>query len=218
MIEGNFFKGARFRWNKPSDVSSVEDGAIVNNPAVIANPMVYVGMDKEIYISNFSYYFTSSLTGPNINTNIPYNWLCYVLGQTARLGLTGDILTGFMSGCWITTWLDLGGRYVGHVGTIERVLKTEAPNTTVKTQFRTTMPPDVLGYSPADAWSFDEIKAVMSESKENLEVKILSLVTINYQFYSILFLRRMSEPSIWICGGSKKVNPTAYQGLIAALQ
>jgi hypothetical protein len=211
MIERYFVKGARFQWGAPSAISNQpQDGAIVVNPSSPPGSMAYVGLDGEIV--DFALPHVTAL-GLSVNMSIGYSWLSYILGRTAKIATSNDVLTGFMSGRWIATWTDAAGRWVGHIGTIESVGKNEPPNSTVKIEFSTHMPENVQAYNPADAWGFDEITGILSKCKERPAAKILGLVTSANQFYSILFCCRMSEPRVWICGGKKLVTGTAYSEL-----
>lgn len=214
MIERYFIKGACYRWNAPAAISNLpKDGSIIVNPPAVPGSMTYIGLDDEIFDPGLP---NVSTLGFYVNLSFAYDWLYYVLGRTAKLGTTQDVLTGFMSGCWIATWQDTQ-RWVGHIGTIESVGKNEPPNSTVKINFSTSMPRNVRGYNPADAWSFDEISRLMGPCKLKPTPKILSLVTATGDFHSILLFNRMSEPGIWVCGGRKKVDGVGYEGMSNAL-
>lgn len=213
MIERYFVKGARYNWCAPSAITTQpKDGAIVDSPRVTA-PMFYVGLDHQVVDHGLP---NVSTLGLRKDMGISYTWLNYILGRTAKVSATGDVLTGFMSGCRITTWTD-GGRWVGHIGTIESAGKNEPPNSTVKNTFALAMPRNVLGYNPAGAFDFGEIAQVMNGVSGTPSAKILSLVTSGNQFYSILLLERMTERGIWICGGIKQVPGLGYDQLYGEL-
>jgi hypothetical protein len=215
MIERYFVKGARFRWAPPPAVTTQPmDGAVVVTPPTPPGALTYVGMDGEIV--DFGLPNVSTL-GFTMNMTVAYDWLSYVHGRTAKLASSGDVLTGFMSGCLIATWSDTGGRWVGHIGTIESKGKNEPPNSTVKIGFSTTMPPNVRGYNPATAFGPEEIMPILSKCTGKPEVRIVSLVTAASDFYSILFVRRndlnLKEMDIWVCAGKKQVPGMGHQGL-----
>lgn len=215
MIDRLFVKGARYEWTPPSPITTQPmDGAIVVNPPAAPGLMTYVGLDGEIVDWGLPHVSTLGLS---MNMPIQYQWLSYIHGRTAKLNTTSDVLTGFMSGCWIATWTDATGRWVGHIGTVESAGKNDPPNTTVKRQFASHMPNNVQAYNPADAWAFPEVMMIANASKVYPETKILSLVTGNGELFSILMLRRMNEPSIWVCGGKKLATAVDYAGLAAAL-
>jgi hypothetical protein len=209
MIERYFVKGARYNWFAPSAISTQpKDGAIVNNPQVNA-PMFYVGLDDQVVDHGLP---NVSTLGLHKNMGIPYTWLNYIHGRTAKVSAQGDVLTGFMSGCWITTWTD-GGRWVGHIGTVESAGKNEPPNSTVKNTFVQAMPQNVLGYNPARAFDAGDIMPLLRGMRGTPSAQVLSLVTSGNQFYSILLLERMTERGIWICAGIKLVPAVGYDAL-----
>lgn len=213
MIERYFIKGAHFRWQAPAAISShPRDGQIVINPPAAPGLMTYAGLDEEIFDPALP---NVSTLGFQVGMMFSYQWLNYVHGRTAKVAGGQDVLTGFMSGCWIASWND-GQRWVGHIGTVESAEKNEHPNSTVKINFSTSMPRDVRGYNPADAWSYDEIMRVMEPCRVKHAPKILSLVTADGHFYSILMLKRQN-PDVWVCGGRKLVEGTNHQGLSDAL-
>ena len=159
--------------------------------------------------------------------------LNYVHGQTGLYSAGGaDVLTGYMSGCWICTWTQVGARRVGHIGTIETVLSNQPPNSTVKTAFINNvanavgLAGNLTGYNPAAAWNDLEVKKITRESKQNglLDAKVMSLVTSNNAFYSILMIRDMrvgpqgAPQNLWVCGGKKRVNASNHAAVVLALQ
>jgi hypothetical protein len=215
MIDRLFVKGARYLWTPPAAITTQPmDGAIVVTPAAPPGLMTYVGLDGEIVDRGLPHVSTLGLS---MNMPIQYQWLSYIHGRTAKINTTSDVLTGFMSGCWIATWTDATGHWIGHLGTVESAGKNQPPNTTVKQQFASQMPNNVQAYKPSDWWAFHEIMVIANESKAYPEAKILSLVTGNGELFSILMLRRMNEPSIWVCGGKKLANAVAHGELAAAL-
>ena len=143
----------------------------------------------------------------------PTTWLSYIHGRTARVKATGDVLTGFMSGCWITQWTEPTGRYVGHLGTIESGWKERPPNSTVKTTFGRTMPLNTTGYNPADGFDPGQFMPLLRTMRGTPSAQVMSLVTSGNVFYSILMMERMTERGIWICGGKVRMPPVAYQPL-----
>jgi hypothetical protein len=215
VIERYFVKGARFRWAPPSAITTQPmDGSLVVTPPTPPGSMTYVGMDGEIV--DFGLPNVTTL-GFKMNMVITYDWLCYVHGRTAKIASSSDVLTGFMSGCLIATWSDTGGRWVGHIGTIESKGKNEPPNSTVKIGFSTTMPTNVRGYNPATAFGPEEIMPILAKCTGKPEVRIVSLVTPTSEFYSVLFVRRndlnLNEMDIWVCAGKKLIAGMGHQGL-----
>ena len=211
MIERYFVKGARFSWAAPgANRSQPQDGEIVVTPPVTA-PMFYVGLDEEIV--DHSLPNVTSL-GLRKDMGIPYTWLSYIHGRTAKVQTTRDVLTGFMSGCWITVWTGATGRWVGHVGTIESVAKTAPPNSTVKNTFVQEMPANVRGYKPNEAFDPTEFMPLLAKVSGKPTAKVMSLVTAGDQFYSLLMIERTAtEPGVWICAGKQLVDGVGYDDL-----
>ncbi|WP_395701551.1 hypothetical protein [Aquabacterium sp.] len=210
MIERYFVKGALFNWAAPSPITSQpKDGAIVDSPRVVA-PMFYVGLDDQVVDHALP---NVSTLGLRKDMGIAHTWLNYIHGRTATVQAAGDVLTGFMSGCWITMWNDGGGRKVGHVGTIESAAKTEPPNSTVKNTFAQAMPQNVQGYNPARAFDAGDIMPLLTRMRGTPSAQVLSLVTASNEFYAILLLQRMTERGIWICAGKKRMDAVGYDGL-----
>lgn len=213
MIEKYFLLGVRLKWACPgADPGRTKDGSIIDNPRRAPSPMIYDGLDGQLY----------DLTAPHVSTvgltmrmNIPHSWLVYAHGHTTRLATAGDVLTGPMSGCLITTWTDQGQRHVGHVGTVE---SSPDINKKVKAAFAAAMPQNTTGFNPANAWDVGEITQLMGRIKPAPAMKIMALVTSGGEFHSILmFLLTGGEPNQWCVGGIKKVPPMGYQALKTAL-
>jgi hypothetical protein len=221
MIERFFTKGATFTWNPPPLVSGNNDGIVVQSGNAAPPALTFKGWDDEIPYSPMA-----PTLGLNKNTGVPYYWLNYVHFRTAYVepGVQ-DVLTGFMSGCWICKWNEPGlalQSRVGHIGTVETVKKDQPPNTTVKTTFVNSVGVTglgLIGYNPADSWGFPEIMALVKKSKNpaQLDSRILSLVTANDDLYSILMMLRRDK-NVWVCGGSKKVAPSDRAAIQLALQ
>lgn len=209
MIEKYFITGMRLKWTFPgADAGMPKDGTIVMNPTRAAGPMVYDGMDGELYDVMAPHVSTLGLSKGRA---ISYSWLTYVLGRTAKKMLAGgDVLTGFMSGCLIAAWTENGCRYVGHVGTVE---DNEQANQRVKKTFAAFMPRDTTGFFPLEVW--DAGKDIVPKAKKfkaGVTPKILALVTTGGEFYSILlFMLGLSND--WCVGGIKKVAPLTYAPL-----
>ncbi len=210
MIEKYFITGLRLRWRFPgADASGTKDGSVMLNPKRIVGPMVYNGMDGELYDTFAPHVSTLGLTK---GMSIPYRWLMYVLGHTAKKMLAGgDVLTGFMSGCLIACWTESGCRYVGHIGTVE---SNEQLNKQVKRTFAAYMPRDATGFNPFAAWDAGrDIIPKAQKFKAGTNSKIIALVTTRGEFYSILLFGLGGAPDEWCVGGIKRVTPLDYFSL-----
>ena len=219
MIERYFEAGFTYNWNAPPKITTdPNDGTIfrsgLNNPPV----MTYTGLHAGLYTKTA----LPSTLGININTVIPHRWLNYVHGRTAYVRSTHtDVLTGFMSGCWICSWHEGGHRLVGHIGTVSFADRNQPPNTTVKQAFRNSaaMQPGshIRGYNPALAWDPGETLQITNKTTLVQWAQVMSLVTTTNEFYSILMMQTKT-PGKWICGGKKKVHAHHRATIQTALQ
>ncbi|EIC29489.1 hypothetical protein Metal_1719 [Methylomicrobium album BG8] len=100
-----------------------------------------------------------------------------------------------MSGCYIAAWTDNTGRQVGHIGTIESVGKTQPPNSTVKQTFSAMMPNNVKAYNP--------MALTRKYPQYDGWWNVLSLVTSDSRFYSILLLKHRRNDPLITCAGIK---------------
>lgn len=239
MISKYFVKGTTFNWTPPTQVippSAQQDGTIFASNILAPPAMTYAGIDATLPYGEgtgpiraiWAKTHTPASRGLVNGMNVPYTWLNYVHGRTAFIQAAGgDILTGFMSGCWIVVWTQGGARHVGHVGTVDSAKKTEPPNTTVKqafsAQFTGAMPTgsNLKGFNPAAPWSLNEITNVCREmdrqnyGKFTIKSKIVALVTRNDHFYSMLMIERPGN--VWVCGGQKRISPSGQSAVLAAL-
>jgi hypothetical protein len=217
-IETWFKKGARFKWKAPSALTPAQDGSIVASPAT-ASTMTFDAADGRV-ITKID---TAGWLGFNRNAVVPHTWLCYILGRTAYTPLNTDVLTGFMSGCLIVQYTEAGQRYVAHVGTVETAAKNQPPNSTVKSTFLAKIAGlsageqmQVKGYNPANAWDYSEILPLQNLFK-NGDAKILSLTTTGGQFFSILMIKAIAEPNVWVACGCKPIPGMGVNMLTTAL-
>jgi hypothetical protein len=205
MIEKYFQLGVRLKWSSPGDdEGQPKDGAIINNPARTAGPMIYDGMDGQLF--NIALPHASAL-GLTMRTNIPYNWLVYAPGRITKLAIgSNDVLTGFMSGCLIAMWTEGGARYAGHVGT---VVGRPDVNQVVNSKFAKSMPADTKGFFPNLAWDEKlEVEPKQLKFKGIVALpRVMALVTTSYDMYSLLVfeLRENSvRPSITASAASRR--------------
>lgn len=207
MIERYFFSGAIYSWAAPGAVSNVPRDGSINPTAASGTAMSFQDLDTYLFDVTQANKFRG--LGLVKGGAIQHDWVNYVHGQTATLNTNNDVLTGFMSGCLIVVYNDaLGRRQVGHIGTIDGSAKDQPPNSTVKNGFAVAMPgfTNIKGYTPAAAWDYAEITAITSKFKNPLwggRSRIVSLVTGNGQFFSILLLQRDVNKNEYVCGGIK---------------
>ena len=207
MIERYFFEGATFAWAAPGAVSNVPRDGSINPTGAGGAAMTFQDLDTYLFDTSQANKFRG--LGLAKGANIQHDWLNYVHGQTATINTNNDVLTGFMSGCIIAIFFDaMGRRQVGHIGTIDGSPKDQPPNSTVKTAFSTAMAgfTNIKAYKPADAWDPSEMNMRTGKFRNPMwggRVRIVSMVTGNGQFYSILFLQRDVNKNEYVCGGIK---------------
>lgn len=201
MIEKYFKAGVRVKWTAPAAVQQSKDGAIVDNRGVTSN-MIYDGLDGELI--DPSMLVTNVVSqGFSMRMPIQHTWLDYNYGRTSKCSGVGDVLTGFMSGCIIARWTELGAPKVGHVGTL---VGEPLVNTKVKNTFLATVGNNVTGFNPAAAWPKGDCDTITAKFKKTPIGKIMALVTQTGDFYAILMLQLdWTKPDEWCVGGSKKV-------------
>jgi len=131
-----------------------------------------------------------------------------VPGRTSRTHMGPyDVLTGFMSGCLITRWMDRGVAYAGHVGTVESDM---AVNQTVRRAFAAAMPPGTTGFNPLAAW-VNDLPALAGRFSPPKVPNVCALVTTQGEFYSVVMFN--DGPNEYYCGGAKRVPPLSYDQL-----
>lgn len=197
MIEQYFKAGVRYLWNKPPDLNGPSNGNIVVS-GVAANNLRYDGLDGHQAAVD-PLLLQVNVAGPvglAMGNNVPYTWLAYAPGRTARVQIGGnDILTGYMSGCLIARGTHGGAMNAFHVGTItgNRVV-----NQTVKQNFARNLPADATGFNPASAWTQAEIAARQGHLGGGgvAQPYIFALVTAAGAFHSILMFN-VSEGGLW---------------------
>jgi len=181
MIERYFQTGVRLKWMPPRQVPGPTDGAVIDSPQQILNPIIYDGMDGELIGP-----VHSQALGLAMRAQIGYNWLVYAPGRTTKRPLVGDVLTGPMSGCPIATWTEGGRNYVGHIGTIDN---QPAINKVVKRGFAAEAASfsQLAAFSPAKAWQDAEI----TRMRQRFRIMpggftVYGLITGPGVFYSVL--------------------------------
>jgi hypothetical protein len=239
LISKYFVKGTTFNWTPPTQIippQVQQDGSIFASNITAPPAMTYAGVDASLPYGEgtgpmrtiWAKTHTPASRGLLPGTNVAYTWLNYVHGRTAFIQAAGgDVLTGFMSGCWIVVWTQGGARHVGHIGTVDSSPKNQPPNTTVKQAFRARftgalpMGSNLTGFNPAAPWGLNEIMNVCREmdplnyGQFTIRSKILALVTRNNHFYSMLMIERPGN--VWVCGGQKRISGSGQSTVLAAL-
>lgn len=228
MIERYFRPGVRFLWNKPHDANAVLDGTIVNSASPASN-LTYDGLDGHRAAVDPSLLAThaSTMLGIAKGANVPYAWLDYAPGRTARLpAAANDILTGYMTGCLIVRGTFNGAMSTFHVGTIDNNVNASR---TVKRTFAAALPADASAFNPFAAWPNAEVTLAQSRlgGINVASEKIFALVTAGGAFHSILMFNVRDGATTpwtdqtgrryWCVGGIKQVPAMTRTTLMARL-
>lgn len=204
MIEKYLRPGVRFKWNRPATNPVVQDGTIADSMRA-STPLVYDGLDGN-FVNPRLVRVNPRTVGFQMGRPIQYAWLDYQPGRTARLPIGPyDVLTGPMSGCILTHWLERGVRYTGHIGTVDNNAET---NRVVKRTFAFAMPKSTRGFNPAGDWSPGEILAIMNARRRTggggMTPLLFGLITTQGDFYSVLMFSMTQGVNNWFCGGVKR--------------
>lgn len=148
--------------------------------------------------------------GAQDNVHRIFKWLPYVPGKVTCIRDTGhDVLTGKMSGCWITRFNLNGIRYIGHIGTgSTRVLDgTRQANDAWKNAVSDGRVTQVSAFNPTRGMTSAQMFVDKALSKE-----FYAVVDAQGKFYTLVL--GMTMNSTWASG--KKIcavypmSPTPY--------
>jgi hypothetical protein len=130
-------------------------------------------------------------------------WLPWIVGVVSEVQQVGDVLTGPMSGCWITRYWRGNVPYVGHVGTGDA---GSAQTIAAKNAWNTFRPPPVglyqtllqatgydyiTGFDPFAVWEA-QVMSLMLDNDGPPD--IYALVTGSGEFYSVLTFINPNNP------------------------
>ena len=115
-----------------------------------------------------------------------FTWLDFIPGRITESPLTSDVLTGPMSGCWITAYKRAGQRCVGHIGTDSN---NPLATTNVKSKWDAFVAGNYTnilgGFKPSvDIGAMPP--AVLPPAGNDGQFFIFGLVTSDMRFFSIL--------------------------------
>jgi hypothetical protein len=137
-------------------------------------------------------------TGHGAKEHRNFNWLEWRPGLVSEVATHGtDVLTGPMSGCWITRYMRNGVQCVGHVGTEHT--RTSANSVAAKLAwngFRATAAGIVTGFNPFNDWNGDYPLPKTGEGS----AKVFALVTSAGLFYSIFAYPTLNTTTLRIAG------------------
>lgn len=144
---------------------------------------------------------------PKVHRN--FAWLEWLPGVVSEVRPNGvDILTGPMSGCWITTYLRNGVRYVGHVGTD---MTPTTPNSIAARTAWNNYACDAQigafsGFNPFnDPWTNGAMPAALPGESNR---KTFALVTTEGHFYTVIAYPQASQPTRIRIAGIQRNTPS----------
>jgi len=171
-------------------------GRFFDLPPIVTTP-VYVGPAVNFFhevtsvIRHLNESTKTSFFGPKSSTtgmgahaskaHRNFVWLPWEKGFVTEVQLAGvDVLTGPMSGCWISRYTKNGNTYVGHVGT------------DVNSQANTTQAKDawnqfaagkngITGFNPSNHWALNPVPSTGNDGG----FCIYGLITAAGSFYSV---------------------------------
>jgi len=149
-----------------------------------------------------------------------FQWLTYIPGEVTFCqlipGAQGfDVLTGPMSGCFITLFKRSGELYVAHIGT-DIALGTEK-NEAIKESwnvFARNHPDDVVkGFNPVAAWQGALPKS--DPKKEDPRPMVWGLVTATspYELYTVILFQQKSDLTVLRIAGIQNVKSATKEQL-----
>ncbi len=136
-----------------------------------------------------------------------YQWLEWRPGFVSEVAQNHfDVLTGPMSGCWITRYMRGGVQCVGHVGTEH---SAASPNSVAAKAawngFRAGAVGAVTGFNPFNDWVAPY--PAMNHGKDGAP-KVFGLVTNTGQFYSVFTYPLLAAPTTIRIAGIQQVANT----------
>lgn len=154
--------------------------------------------------------------GLSVKAHRNFVWLEWLGGLVSTVESGGvDVLTGPMSGCWITAYTKGNKNYVAHVGTV--MTPTDQPSIEARGAWNglvAQLPPaNRAGFRPMNDWVGPFPPAQSGEGAGTQ--KIFALVTPNRQFYSIITYPQITRASrIRIAGIQQLPDSLPANGLI----
>ena len=138
---------------------------------------------------------SKAMFGLSGNGNRDFLWLEWMLGQVSEMRSNNvDVLTGFMSGCWITSYQRMGTWYVGHVGTDmnNNTVNSIAARTAWNNFANGVAGANIQGFNPFnDPW----IGAAPVPLPGEGGIKTLALVTAARTFHTVKVYNSLAKPS-----------------------
>jgi hypothetical protein len=164
------------------------NGAAVAGFQPMNQQLLHINESTRSYRGTKPFGAKTSATGPGHIAAKPhrnYQWLEYVPGFVSEVPQGGmDVLTGPMSGCWITRYIRAGVQLVGHVGTAADA--AHAQTIAAKAAWNGFAGAGAAtGFNPFNA--FMAVNPVMPPRRndEGLQPRIYALVTAAGTFHTV---------------------------------
>ena len=159
---------------------------------------------------------STTSVGASAKVHRNFVWLEWLGGLVSEVRLNGvDVLTGPMSGCWITTYLRGGLPYVGHVGTVN--LHADPLSVAARTAWNNFSAVAMIGaYSGFNPFNDPGVGAVQPGPLAGEgAMKTFALVTAAGTFHTLIGYSVMNKPSrIRIAGLKNNVATMPVNGQI----
>jgi hypothetical protein len=184
MLEGKLVVG-RY-------IDGIAGAQLPNGPSVAGfqpmNPQIlHINESTRSFSAPKPFGAKTSTTGPGLLAKVHrnYQWLEYVPGFVSEVPQNGmDVLTGPMSGCWITRYVRLGITYVGHIGSADDAVHAQ----TIASKAAWNAFPGAglaQGFNPFNAFMAANPIYPARQQGENLQPRVYALVTAAGTFHTI---------------------------------
>ncbi len=150
-------------------------------------------------------------------TRRTFQWLSWVPGATNQVPLGGvDLITGPMTGCWITLYRIGNLPHVGHVGT--ESLRTSTNSIEAKKGWDTWagahMADLIGGFNPTGNWKGAFPAAINPPKGTDGAFKMFGVVTTAQKFYALFTYEDRNIQGRIRIAGLQKISPTLPAALV----
>ncbi len=189
MIERKLIVGRYLVWNAPAQTNN---GAVAAGIQRLNQTLLHINESTRPHL--FGPKTSTMAVGHVAKAHRNYQWLEWRPGFVSEVVQNGfDVLTGPMSGCWITRYVRGGGQCVGHVGTEHTA---GSPSSIAAKQgwnnFAATAPGVKTGFNPFRAWHG---AYPTMDMKTDGAPKLFGVVTGAGLFYTLFTFPQLSAPN-----------------------
>ena len=179
----------------------------VKNRTIIENLGFKTQGRIRLTIEQSSGFFTKSskvVAGAVGKEHRHFQWLFWIPGFINQVPFENlDVLTGPMSGCWITKYRIGATEYIGHIGTNYQMPAQTIAAKAAWMAFARANPTAIIGgYQPR--WTGIQPSRIKGESES--DQRTYSLVTTG-GYYTVLLYRQPTITTTYRVAGIQKVNP-----------